>query len=151
MRDHRKPSSLCIYLVRSVVRASWYHRTTNGSFGSTGRSIYLFRRTCVLIFMATLAAYCKISGKQAAENTVRAQLSLFYDRENRGLKSSQSVVNPAFIVANKSPASSKYFSTLAEAAPGWARPPETPKALDPRFQFRGSLIKANRNRAYIRN
>lgn len=49
------------------------------------------------------------------------------DREKRCFKSWQSVVKSAFLVGKKSPASSKYFWTLVEAAPGWARPPKPPK------------------------
>ena len=67
IKDHRKPSSLCVYLVRSVVRASWYHRTTNGSFSSRGKSRYLARRVCVPIFIATFSGYREMSGEQKTE------------------------------------------------------------------------------------
>lgn len=57
----------------------------------------------------------------------RIPKSLVCDIEKRCLKASQSVVKSAFSVGKKSPASSKYFWTLVEAAPGWARPPKPPK------------------------
>ena len=103
-----------------------------GRYTSSGGLVYQYLRRHLL-----LIPECPGSGRYS-----QSLNSLFCDIENRGLKPSQSVVNSAFFIGNKSPASSKYFWTPVEAAPGWARPPETPKALDPRFQFRGSLIKA---------